>query len=76
MFDLKNFWDALQTFKTFWDLCGCLGRVSVATTVNKRDMLDLIIKQHKHVIKCVVSEQLYHKSLIVCQYLKKKSRLR
>lgn len=58
MFDLTNFWDALQTFKTFWDLCGCLGRVSVGT-----DMLPLINKQHKHVIKCVVSERLYHKRL-------------
>lgn len=62
MFDLKNFWDALQTFKTFWDLCGCWGRVSVGTTVNKSDVTQkpLVNKQHKHVIKCVVNEQLYH----------------
>ena len=43
VFDLKHFWDALQTFYTFLgrgDFCGCLGRVSVGTTVNKNDMLD------------------------------------
>lgn len=49
VFDLKHFWDALQTFYTFFffffgggegDFGGCLGRVSVNTTVNKSEMLD------------------------------------
>lgn len=40
VFDLKHFWDALQTFQTFWDFCGCWGRVSVDETVNKEIMLD------------------------------------
>lgn len=40
VFDLKHR-NALQTFYTFWgDFSGCLGRVSVGTTVNKGDMLD------------------------------------
>lgn len=41
VFDFKHFWDALQTFYTFLrgTFCGCLGRVSEGTTVNKSDML-------------------------------------
>ena len=36
------------------DFCGCLGRISVDTTVNKSDMLrpaDMTSKQHKRVQK-------------------------
>lgn len=42
VFDLKHFWDALQTFYTFLGgtFVDVLGRVSVGTTVNKSDMLD------------------------------------
>lgn len=39
VFDLKHFWDALQTFYTLWGtFCGGLGRVSV--TVNQSEKLD------------------------------------
>lgn len=34
VFGLKHFWDALQTFYTFWGLLWMFG-VSVGTTVNK-----------------------------------------
>lgn len=39
VFDLKHFWDALQTFlHILGNFCECLGRVSVGSTVNKSDV--------------------------------------
>lgn len=63
VFDLKHFWDALQTFYTFWgDFGGCLGRLSVGTTVDENDVLRQNIHDNRqHVENKPTANRIQHR---------------